>query len=64
MPAFYTPMTIFIMPPGAFLVLACLVAAMNKINMVKAAKNGTEPKLIENCGDCATCGKGCKEVEK
>ena len=64
MPEVFTPMTIFIMPPGAFLVLACLVAAMNKINMVKAEKAGKEEKLIESCGDCASCSVGCKEVSK
>lgn len=64
MPSAYTPMTIFIMPPGAFIVLACLVAALNKINMNKAAKEGKEAKLIESCGDCASCSSPCKEVAK
>lgn len=64
MPSAYTPMTIFIMPPGAFLVLALLVAAMNKINIVKAEKEGKKAELITSCGDCASCGNGCKEVEK
>jgi len=33
MPAFYEPVTIFILAPGAFLVLGFLVAAQNKINI-------------------------------
>lgn len=64
MPDFYNPMTIFIMPPGAFIVLALLVALLNKINMAKAAKMGVEPKLIESCGDCSTCSSPCKEGTK
>lgn len=39
--SFYTPITIFILAPGAFFVLACLVAARNKI-MNRKVKNGRD----------------------
>ncbi|WP_461812045.1 electron transport complex subunit RsxE [Faecalimonas sp.] len=54
MPASYEPITIFILAPGAFLVLAGLVALQNKIksNAKKKGKEVTE----SNCGDgCASC---------
>ena len=48
----YVPVTIFILPPGAFLVLAFLVALQNKVrnNAAKKGKKVTEP---------AGCGEGC-----
>ena len=55
----YTPITIFILAPGAFLVLALLAAIQNKvkINMEKKGKDAS--KIQSGCGaDCATCG-GC-----
>lgn len=52
MPKAYEPITIFILAPGAFLVLACLVALQNKLKN-KAAKQGK--KVIEATG----CGEGC-----
>ena len=55
----YTPITIFILAPGAFLVLAFLAAIQNKvkINMEKKGKDAS--KIQSGCGaDCATCG-GC-----
>ena len=55
----YTPITIFILAPGAFLVLAGLAALQNKvkINMEKKGKDAS--KIQSGCGaDCATCG-GC-----
>ena len=55
----YTPITIFILAPGAFLVLAVLAAIQNKvkINMEKQGKDAS--KIQSGCGsDCATCG-GC-----
>lgn len=55
MPSSYEPVTIFILAPGAFFVLSCLVAAQNKIK-ANAAKKGKEVKEISGCGDCASCG--------
>ena len=50
----YTPITIFILAPGAFLVLAGLAAIQNKvkINMEKKGKDAS--KIQSGCGsDCA-----------
>lgn len=54
----YVPVTIFILPPGAFLVLAFLVAGMNRIrkNAEKKGKKIAEPQGC--CSDCAGCA-GC-----
>ena len=58
MPDIYEPVTIFILAPGAFLVLAFLVAGMNKIrkNAEKKGKKIAEPQGC--CSDCAGCA-GC-----
>lgn len=62
----YTPITIFVMAPGAFLVLACLVAVMNIIR-VKMEEKGTPLAKPSGCisgdGDCASCSKAgnCSE---
>lgn len=53
MPASYEPITIFILAPGAFFVLACLVAAQNKI---RSKKPGKKAPASTGCGDCANCG--------
>lgn len=54
----YVPVTIFILPAGAFLVLAFLVAGMNKLKK-RAAQNGKKIAEPQGCGtDCASCG-GC-----
>ena len=50
----YTPITIFILAPGAFFVLACLVAIQNKVKSKKPQKPG-QPQT-SGCGDCAHCG--------
>lgn len=59
MPASYEPITIFILAPGAFLVLAFLVAARNKI-MQNLEKKGKEVPKAQGCaeGGCASCS-GC-----
>ena len=55
----YEPITIFILAPGAFLVLAFLVAARNKI-MKKLEAKGKKVVKAQGCceGGCASCG-GC-----
>ena len=54
----YVPVTIFILPAGAFLVLAFLVAGMNRLKR-HAAKKGKKIAEPQGCGtDCASCG-GC-----
>lgn len=57
LPASYEPVTIMILAPGAFFVLACLVAAQNKLK----AKKGVSPSegcSKEGCAGCANtlCG--------
>ncbi len=64
----YTPMTIFIMAPGAFLVLAFLVAGMNIIRekMEKKGKPLAKPSGCITGGDCAGCASAgsCSLPEK
>ena len=54
----FTPITIFIMAPGAFLVLSFLVAGMNIISKKMDAK-GKPLAKPSGCltGDCAHCGQ-------
>lgn len=55
----YTPITIFILAPGAFLVLAGLAAIQNKVKINMAKKGKDVSKIQSSCGsNCATCG-GC-----
>lgn len=65
--SWFTPITIFIMAPGAFLVLAFLVAGMNIVRK-KMESKGTPLAKPAGClaGDCAHCGASCpsKNVEK
>ena len=59
MPASYEPVTIFILAPGAFFVLSCLVAAQNYVK-AKAAKKGKEVRKSGGCADgCGNCGNPC-----
>ena len=53
----YTPITIFVLAPGAFFVLAMLVAVMN-ILRDRAEKKGRPLPPAQGClgGDCSTCG--------
>jgi electron transport complex protein RnfE len=54
--SWYTPITIFVMAPGAFLVLSCLVAVMNIVRAKMDAK-GKPLAAPSGCitGDCAGC---------
>ena len=56
----YVPVTIFILAPGAFLVLAFLTAAQNKIKANAAKKGKKVEEKPAGCaeGGCASCG-GC-----
>lgn len=55
MPDFYEPITIFILAPGAFFVLAGLIAIQNKVKM-NVAKRNDEKVLVSSSGDsCASC---------
>ena len=54
-PASYQPVSIFILAPGAFFVLACLTALQNKLK-APCATNGSVKKEKKSgcCGDCAS----------
>ena len=57
LPSSYEPITIFILAPGAFFVLAGLTALQNKAKKRAEAKGDPKAELI-GCGtDCASCGK-------
>ena len=51
----YEPVTIFILAPGAFFVLAFLSAIQNKFKL-GAAKRGIDPNNPDCKGGCASCG--------
>ena len=59
-PSAYEPVTIFILAPGAFLVLAGLVAVQYKVKANAAKKNKAAAPSEGGCpeGGCASC-KGC-----
>ena len=60
----YTPITIFILAPGAFLVLAGLAAIQNKVKINMAKKGKDVSKIQSGCGsNCATCGGCPSEIE-
>lgn len=57
------PIRVIGLAPGAFFVLACLVAIQNKIKI----RNGKKVKEDAGCnGNCSSCGSSCKseEIEK
>lgn len=57
----YVPVTIFILAPGAFLVLAGLTALQNKMK-INAAKKGKKVIEAAGCGEgCASCA-GCSKT--
>ena len=66
MPASYVPVSIFVLAPGAFFVLAVLTAIQNYIKM-KGEKKGKDMSKIQsgcNC-DCMNCGDmGCSQRTK
>ena len=55
MPQSYEPLTILILAPGAFFVLACLVAIQNKVRMNKTKKLGEAISVCEKEGNCLAC---------
>lgn len=55
----YEPMAFFIRAPGAFLVLAVLIAIMNAVGIKNRAN-----KMTEGCdGCCASCSSACDKKE-
>ena len=64
MPGAYEPINIFIMAPGAFLVLAMLVAAQNRIKRKKSEKTGKPAVPAEETGCMACANKAyCQAVK-
>ncbi len=60
LPDSVAPIAIFVKAPGAFLVMAVLVAVLNACNIKTAAND-----KVEGCdGCCASCSKSCKEDGK
>lgn len=55
MPDSYEPVTILILAPGAFFVLACLIAVQNKVRINKAKKAGMSVSVCEKEGGCEGC---------
>ena len=61
LPGVYEPVSIFVLAPGAFLVLALLIAFLNVMNI---KHNGN--KKVEGCdGNCCSCGQteGCTQKQ-
>ena len=58
----FTPITIFVLAPGAFFVLAMLIAIQNAFREAKR-KKGIAVKERTGCfdGDCAACASSCCE---
>ena len=54
LPENFDTISIFVFAPGAFFVLAFLIAFLNKRNINKAKKAGTKPNLCK-LADCANC---------
>ena len=60
MPKGYVPVSIFIMAPGAFFVLALLTAIQNKIKEIGERKGKDMSKIQSGCGhDCLNCNLEC-----
>ena len=60
LPGNFEPIAFFVRAPGAFLVLAVVVAIMNAVGIKNRAN-----KVVEGCdGCCASCGSsGCDKKE-
>lgn len=56
LPDSYVPITIFILAPGAFFVLACLVALQNKVKRNLAKKGKKIPETAGCAAGCGSCG--------
>ena len=62
MPSGYVPVSIFIMAPDAFFVLAMLTAIQNQVKINGEKKGKDMSKIGSGCGhDCASCAESCKE---
>lgn len=60
LPASYEPVSIFVMAPGAFFVLAILTGIQNKVKINMAKKGKDVSKIQSGCNaDCASCASRC-----
>lgn len=61
MPESFVPISIFVMAPGAFFVLAALTAIQNKIKIIGEKKGRDMSKIQSGCSsDCMSCKEaGC-----
>ena len=65
LPASYEPVSIFVMAPGAFFVLATLTALQNKVKMNMAKKGKDVCKIQSGCNsDCASCAAKCGSAKE
>ena len=64
LPESYEPLTIFILAPGAFFVLAFLVALMNKLKLMKGQDTGITGDCDKLCRLCPNTSCGGKRIEK
>ena len=59
MPESFVPVSIFIMAPGAFFVLAALTALQNRVKRKMQEKGQNADKIQSGCSsDCASCADG------
>lgn len=64
LPSSYEPVSIFVMAPGAFFVLACLTALQNKFK-APSATNVAHKESLSCGGNCSSCtGSTCIENRK
>ena len=62
MPKGFVPVSIFVMAPGAFFVLAVLTAIQNKIKIIGTRRGKDMSKIQSGCGgNCLECTKECKD---
>ena len=58
-PIEYVPISIFVLAPGAFFVLAALTAIQNRVKRKLKEKGQNVDKIQSGCNsDCASCGDG------
>lgn len=65
LPASYEPISIFVMAPGAFFVLAFLTGVQNKVKMNMAKKGKDVSRIQSGCNaDCASCAAKCGSAKE
>lgn len=65
LPASYEPISIFVMAPGAFFVLAFLTGVQNKVKLNMAKKGKDVSKIQSGCNaDCASCAAKCGSAKE